>query len=466
MSVVIEQVRSVDRLHVDSTLHAAARTIAVPRVSTTAAVSTATLVSLAPSLLPRTAPMQAIVTGVLVAFGLGIAGAARRLTSRTASGRVSDSVRLGIALAGLGVIAWAISAAAHWQNALRSAMRVPSIGPGYWLVVFALSAAIVTALYGISAVAAWALHRVGRLRGLSAAVVAALALGFLGVPAVVDWRLSSYSNSNDFLDAAVRQPMSAVRSGSPDSAVTWQSLGAEGRKFVASRPDTASVRVYAGINSAPDLTSRAALAVADLERAGGLRRSNIVVAIPTGSGWIDGNAVRGFERRFNDDVAIAGVQYSYAPSWATFIFGRKAAEDSARALYTAVAERLSQIPATQRAKLYIYGQSLGSIGGSSALSTLTDRTCGALWAGPPAGAVAHHDATVLANSSDPVVRWSPDLLFRAPDLRTTRVDAPMPQWLPVVSFVQTTVDLLGALDAPAGHGHRYGTDQGTAMPGC
>lgn len=461
MSAVIEQAISVDTM-----LAATRRTIAVPRPSTTGAVSTATLVSLAPSLLPRTAPTQAIVTGVLVAFGLGVAAAARTMTSRMRVGRVSDSVRLGVALAGLSAIVWAISVAAHWQNALRSAMALPSIGPDYWFVAFALSAVIVTALYGISVAMGRTLRRVGRLRGLSAAVVAALGLGLFGVPAVIDWRLSSYSNSNDLLDATVRQPMSAARSGSPGSAVTWQSLGAEGRKFVASGSDTTSVRVYVGVNSASNLDSRVALAVAELDRSGGLRRSNIVVAIPTGSGWIDGNAVRGFEQRFNDDVAIAGVQYSYAPSWATFIFGRKAAEDSARALYTAVAERLSQIPAMQRPKLYIYGQSLGSIGGSTALSTLTDRTCGAIWAGPPAGAVAQHDATVLANSSDPVVRWSPDLLFREPDLRTTRVDAPMPQWLPAVSFVQTTVDLLGALDAPEGHGHRYGTDQGTAMPCC
>lgn len=466
MSAVIEQTRSVDRPQQDSIRTVTSRTIAVPRLSTTIAVSTATLVSLAPSLLPRTAPTQAIATGLLVTFALGVAAAARTTTSRMSVGRGAESVRLGAALTGLSAIAWATSVAAHWQNALRAAMGLPAIGSGYWLVVFSLSATIVTALYGISTAAAWTVHRVGWQRGLSAALVAALGFGLFGVPAVVDWRLSTYSNSNNLLDATVQQPMSAVRSGSPDSAVPWQSLGAEGRKFVAGGSDTASVRVYAGVNSAPDLDSRVALIVAELERTGGLRRSNVVVAIPTGSGWIDGNAVRGFERRFDDDVAIAGVQYSYAPSWATFIFGRKAAEDSARALYTAVADRLSQIPATQRPKLYIYGQSLGSIGGSSALSTLTDRTCGALWAGPPAGAVAQHDATVLANSSDPVVRWSPDLLFREPDLRTARVDAPIPQWLPVVSFVQTTVDLLGALDAPSGHGHRYGTDQGTAMPGC
>ena len=39
-------------------------------------------------------------------------------------------------------------------------------------------------------------------------------------------------------------------------------------------------------------------------------------------------------------------------------------------------------------------------------------------------------------------------------------------WFPVASFVQTSVDLLGALSFPAGHGHQYGTEQGTRAPLC
>ena len=62
-------------------------------------------------------------------------------------------------------------------------------------------------------------------------------------------------------------------------------------------------------------------------------------------------------------------------------------------------------------------------------------------------------------SSDPVIRWQPSLLWSPPDLSRARVDAPQPAWLPVVGFVQTSVDLLFALDAAPGHGHRYGPDQ-------
>ncbi|MBM4513831.1 hypothetical protein GS438_12570 [Rhodococcus hoagii] len=257
--------------------------------------------------------------------------------------------------------------------------------------------------------------------------------------------------------------------GDPDSLVPWSTLGAEGRRFVAGISDPRSVRTYVGLDSAPEPGARARLAVAELERAGGLRRAHVVVAVPTGSGWIDGEAARGLERRFAGDVAIVGMQYSYAPSWATFVFGRADAEASARALFAAVAARIGELPATERPALHVYGQSLGSIGGSAIFDDVADqraRTCSVLWAGPPAGSVRTDDATVLANSSDPVVWWSPALLTRAPDLTHARVDAPVPQWIPVVSFLQTGIDLVFALNAPSGHGHRYGDDQGLAMRDC
>uniref|UniRef100_UPI00059363A6 alpha/beta-hydrolase family protein n=1 Tax=Nocardia vinacea TaxID=96468 RepID=UPI00059363A6 len=244
------------------------------------------------------------------------------------------------------------------------------------------------------------------------------------------------------------------------------SLGAEGRKFVTGSP-AGPIRVYVGLDSAPDLDSRVALAIRELERSGGFERSNIVLAVPTGSGWIDANAVRGFYERFGGDVALVGMQYSYAPSWVTFVFGRDDAVVYARALFDAVQRRIDTLD--HKPKLYVYGQSLGALGGSSIFADDADqdrRTCAVLWAGPPAGRAHRAGATVLANSSDPVVHWSPSLLWRAPELRDVRVDAPVPQWLPVISFLQTSADLLAALNAPPGHGHRYGTDQGTAMGTC
>ncbi len=63
--------------------------------------------------------------------------------------------------------------------------------------------------------------------------------------------------------------------------------------------------------------------------------------------------------------------------------------------------------------------------------------------------------------SDPIVWWSPDLLFRMPDwLRESRGHDVLEEmmWMPFVTFWQVTADLPVALNVPAGHGHRYGAE--------
>ncbi|MGW4773926.1 alpha/beta-hydrolase family protein [Nocardia sp. NPDC004278] len=439
-----------------------------PRIGTTLGIGLGTAISLAPGLLPRTPSAQAVLTGLLAAVALGIAGVLRftlRYWDFDINRRLIRCRRPLLGLTAIAILGTAANAS-HWQNQLRTAMDTAPIGPGYWLHWAVMSAVIVGTVTGIARVTRWIARQLGWARGIAVTAVAASVLYLIGVPAVVDWRRSAYATANATIDPELVQPVSYTRSGSAESAISWPSLGAEGRKFVSGSP-AGPVRVYVGLDSAPDLDSRVALAIGELERSGGLERSNIVLAVPTGSGWIDANAVRGFYERFGGDVALVGMQYSYAPSWVTFLFGRDDAIASARALFAAVQRRIGTLE--YKPRLYVYGQSLGALGGSSIFTDDADqdrRTCAALWAGPPAGQVHHAGATVLANSSDPVVHWSPSLLWRAPELRDVRVDAPVPQWLPVVSFLQTSADLLAALHAPPGHGHRYGADQGTAMGTC
>ncbi|MFF3225356.1 alpha/beta-hydrolase family protein [Nocardia suismassiliense] len=456
------------RRKLGTALSAAAQRLSVPRAGTTVAIGVGTLVSLAPGLLPRTPGAQAILTGLLVVLSLGIAGVVRIVVRRSGFDvdRKLVRARLPLLIGTAVLVVGAVPLAGDWQNSLRAAMSTAPIGAGYWLRWLIESMLIVGVLLGITRSFGWVLRKLGWARGVSLAVVAAGFLYLVAAPAAVGWRQAAYAGANAALDPALVQPVSDARSGSAASAVSWSSLGAEGRKFVSGAP-AGPPRVYVGVESAPDLDSRVALAVRELERSGGFERSNLVVMVPTGSGWIDSNAVRGFDQRFGGDVALVGLQYSYAPSWVTFVFGRDDAVDAARALFTAVEDRIRALE--HKPKLYLYGQSLGAIGGSSVFAGDADqdrRTCATLWAGPPAGQVHRAGATVLANTSDPVIHWSPALLWRAPDLTGARLDAPLPQWLPVVSFVQATADLLAALNAPAGHGHRYGTDQGTAMGSC
>lgn len=434
--------------------------LALPRVATTLALTGGAVTSLAPSLLPRGPVVQGVLTGILVALCWGVATVARRLRSGAPTPH-RDARAVALVLAGVALV-WSVATANHWQNAVRAAMSAPPIGAGHWAEATVWAGATCLALYAIARGISSAARRLGLLRVLALTVVAGTVLIAGAAPAAADVATQHFRSTSARIDPT-------LGSGDPQSLVPWSTLGAEGRRFVAGASDPRGVRTYVGLDSAPDTAARARLAVAELDRAGGLHRSHVVIAVPTGSGWIDGEAARGLERRFAGDVAIVGMQYSYAPSWATFVFGRADAEASARALFAAVSDRIAELPAAERPALHVYGQSLGSVGGSAIFGSTADqraRTCSVVWAGPPAGAVRADGATVLANSSDPVVWWSPALLTQAPDLSTARTDAPVPQWLPVISFVQTGVDLLFALNAPSGHGHRYGDDQGLSMRDC
>ncbi|WP_328397814.1 alpha/beta-hydrolase family protein [Nocardia sp. NBC_00416] len=442
-----------------------------PPVRTTLAVGVGTAISLAPGLLPRTAAAQSLLTVLLVLLGLGVARLVRVAAVRVAAGDAYPSSartrRLVCTATAAGVLGAAVYAGV-WQNTLRSAMGRAPAGPGYWAswLIGSILLSVVLALVAIGV--GRALRRIGWSRLLVMTVVAGLPLALFGMPAVVGWGDQAYAAANAAVDPNLVQPVTMTRSGSTESMVSWSSLGREGQRFVTAGPPGA-VHVYVGLRSAPDLAARADLAVRELERAGGFDRSHLVVAVPTGSGWVDARALRGFGDRFGGDVAVVALQYSYAPSWATFVFGRHAAAASAQALVAAVEQRLATMDRPPR--LYLYGQSLGALGGSAVFAGAADqnhRVCSALWAGMPGGgSPAPGSRTVmLANSSDPVVHWSLDLLWRRPDLTAARRDAPTPPWLPVASFVQTTADLLGALGAPPGHGHRYDIDQGTALPDC
>jgi uncharacterized membrane protein len=67
----------------------------------------------------------------------------------------------------------------------------------------------------------------------------------------------------------------------------------------------------------------------------------------------------------------------------------------------------------------------------------------------------------LQHPSDPVVWWTPDLLFGKPqwliEPRGQDRTASM-RWYPVVTFWQVSADLTNAEGVPGGHGHNYSND--------
>jgi uncharacterized membrane protein len=299
--------------------------------------------------------------------------------------------------------------------------------------------------------------------------------------------------------------------------VSWASLGNQGRSFVAGGPSLQQlqefggpgaqppIRAYVGLDSAPTSRERAALAVRELQRTGAFSRKVLCVITTTGTGWVNPHAVDPLEFMYHGDTALVGMQYSYLPSWLSFLVDKERAHEAGRDLFNQVYGVWSRLPLGQRPKLVVFGESLGSFGAESAFSGVDDirnRVDGMLLVGPPnrnglwREIVADRDAgtpevlptyergvtvrfgndpaTDLArpatvwetprvvyvqHASDPIVWWAPRLAVRRPDwLAEPRGPDVLPsmRWYPFVTFWQVTADMAFSTGVPGGHGHNYG----------
>ncbi|MEV0337881.1 alpha/beta-hydrolase family protein [Nocardia sp. NPDC050713] len=352
---------------------------------------------------------------------------------------------------------------------------------------------------------------------VTVAVVAVLLGNGVLVRVFFDAANSAFSVRNSNTSPNATQPQLPERSGSPASLAAWDTLGSEGRWFVSYGPDAAAIervtekparepiRVYTGLESAVDPEAQAELAIDELERTKAFERKVLVVVTTTGTGWVDSTSVESIEMMFGGDTAVVATQYSYLPSVLSFLSDRAKATEAGKLLFDKVYEHWSARPAELRPKLLVYGESLGSQGSEGAFSGLADlrtRTDGVLWVGPPnsnriwrefvtrrdpgspeilptyaddlvvrfaderanlwqAGATWLDPRVLyLQHATDPVVWWSPDLLFDEPDwLREPPGPDVSPRmgWYPIVTFWQVAADLPNAQRVSDGHGHRYGT---------
>ena len=198
-------------------------------------------------------------------------------------------------------------------------------------------------------------------------------------------------------DTAV-QPTTPLRSGGPDSLVAWDTLGYQGRNFVGQGPTAAEIaafwgtaapepiRAYAGIESAGECRGPGPAG----RRRPGTRRADSTgptcwsPAPPAPAGWTRRRSTS-FEYETGGDTAAVAIQYSYLPSWASFLVDQEKAREAGRALFDAVYQRV--VGAARRAdgpRLYVFGLSLGSYAAETPFSgeaDMANRTDGVLLAG-------------------------------------------------------------------------------------
>jgi uncharacterized membrane protein len=495
--------------------------------------------SFTPSLLPRSGLFQGAVAGISAATGyaLGVAGAWlwRQFADRPARAPRRRSWQVFAVVAVL-VLAVAAALGYRWQQQLRTLMGMPGGGALDPVLTVVVAAALLVVLVLVGRLLARAARAVGALLSRLMGERAARTLGWVlvGAAFVVLLNGALYTPALDLADRTfalqdtitpdgVTRPASPLRAGGPGSLVPWDSLGREGRTFSASGPDVADlsafnggpatepVRIFAGLESADDAQARAALAVRDLERAGGFARSHLLVATTTGSGFLEPSSVDSFEYLTSGDSAIVSIQYSYLPSWISFLADQRRAREAGRELFDAVYDRWSDLPADARPRLFVFGESLGSFGGETAFSgsyDLANRTSGAVFVGAPSfntlageftaerapasreiepvfrdGAIVRFTNDITADippddrrwdgtrvlylqyPSDPIVWWNPDLLLQRPDwleeARGRDVLADM-QWIPFVTFWQVSADMVHSTATPSGHGHVYRGDHADA----
>ena len=130
---------------------------------------------------------------------------------------------------------------------------------------------------------------------------------------------SSFATRDALIEPEYPAPADPLGTGSAASLIDWEELGRAGREFVASGPTRrADRRLHRppGRAAAPGLCrpelrrrpSRPAreLALDELIRVGAFDRSVLVVAVPTGTGWMDPAAMDTLEYLHGGDTAIVG----------------------------------------------------------------------------------------------------------------------------------------------------------------
>ncbi|MGV1079511.1 MAG: alpha/beta-hydrolase family protein [Candidatus Nanopelagicales bacterium] len=309
--------------------------------------------------------------------------------------------------------------------------------------------------------------------------------------------------------------------GSPDSHVPWSLQSREGRRWLSMvlRPDEIAdviqepakqpIRVYASLESESTDEARAALLLRELERTGAFDRSVLALFSPTGSGYVNYVASETLEYLTRGDCASATIEYSVLPSAMSLTLVPLGIRQT-RLVVDGIVERLLATPIDQRPKFVLFGESLGSqvsqgmfndqgvdgpksVGldaavwiGTPSASTWRKQLWGtrtianAPGVGPDTAYLPRNvrdwhelepsekhriDFLLLQNGDDPIPKFGSQLSWRQPDWLGPDSHRPIgtpkgTRWVPMVTFLQTFIDMLNALlptpgiFAEGGHDYR------------
>lgn len=487
--------------------------------------------SLQPSLLPRAWIVQSVVSGLLTAIGYALGAVldwlVRYLEIPAIGSKPTRRVVSRASFIAVGaLVLFSMWVHVGWQNDQRTIFDMPTVAWTVWLALLPATLVVASLLFLAARGLRWLALKAGALLTTFIPRRLAMLLGAVGVVAIIVLALNgvllgwaggvidqAFSVRDRVTPSSAEQPASILRSGSPSSLVAWDSMGRQGKLFVSGGPTTSDllevngvpglqpIRVYAGLRSAESPTERAKLLLDELKRTDAFEREVVVLAVTTGTGFVDPMAADSLELMFNGDTAIAGIQYSYLPSWMSLVADEDASTEIARAVFDTVHSHWVTLPEDERPSLYLFGMSLGSFGVEEVLGSINlvnEPIDGALLAGPPFINELHREITVdrdqgspewlpvyrggstvrfmstdtvpggawdgmrvlyLQHASDPMTFFSTDLAWSEPDwLRDGHRGPDVSQemwWIPVVTMWQVAFDLPSTGLIPRGHGHLF-----------
>lgn len=488
--------------------------------------------SLTPSLIPRGPAVQGILGGLVMAIGYLI-GQIIGLVWRAAdfpvlSGRRAKALTALLSIPLIAFFLWVLGSSRVWQNDIRIKMGMEEVDALNLATILLLAFATFAIAYAAGRLIA-SLFRLIRSRLLHVMPVrranvlgvflVALILFVVTRDGIVDYVMAgldeSYERAQELFQNAPARPDDPRMTGSEESLIDWAAMGSPGRDFITSGPsadDIAAftgqaalhpIRVYVGRANGETPQERAELALAELIRQGAFEREILIIASPTGTGWMDPGAQDPVEYMHGGNIATVVAQYSYMQSPLALIFETNTGLEQATALQDVVHGYWKTLPADARPRLYVHGLSLGawsSMHATNMFRLLDDPIDGAFWAGPPFpsafwnyvqnrrnpgtpwvlpeigdGSLIRYASNTadasqagadwgsmrivfLQYSSDPVAFYDPRSLWRAPPWMRDPPAEDMTRhfiFMPVVTQFQLALDMALSFGAPPGHGHAY-----------
>ncbi|MDV3219835.1 alpha/beta hydrolase [Intrasporangium sp.] len=398
------------------------------------------LISMSPSLLPRTWYYQGVISGLSAAAGYGLGvlvawivrGLARLIDLRiSVSPETGHFLRVALpVLSGVAVVALTFSNVRS-QGRTAEFLGLPPLRPVDWIGAIALAVGLSALLLAIARGLRRATHRLAEAAGqvlprtlASIIAVVVVATATLWVSDSVLFHRGMQAMAAMAAQVNAKQPIgrtaptSPLISGGPGSLESYASLGYQGQMFVTSAPSAEQIgeatgrtalepiRVYAGRGEERTIDQVADAVLAELHRTNAFDRSVLAVITTTGTGWVDDWSVQAIEYLTNGDSATAAMQYSYLPSAMALITDRESTREAGRVLFDRIHAVWSRLPEDARPKLVVGGESLGSYGGHAAFADADDmlrRADGGVWVGTPSFTEIHAELTAARTPGSPQI---------------------------------------------------------------